>query len=157
MEGNFAMEYQERNGTSYHLGTSDAVIRALENARATGQRIRLFLGDAETGKAWPEENDVMGHIGRSMGPRRVPLLIASSRSRGGGAILDHCIVAIQSSAGLFIYRHAGFDAGQWEVAPSDKPDYAAAVTHNGAIHARFKSQRRAANYAAFMAGQRWTF
>ena len=81
-----------------------------------------------------------------------PVLI---RSRGGGAILDHCIVAIQSSAGLFIYRHAGFDAGKWEVGPSDLPDYASTVRHDGAIHARFKSERSAANYAAFMTGQRW--
>lgn len=144
----------EVNGTTYDSRTPDTVQRALESARSSGARVRLFYGDTATGKAWAEEYHVAGTVGRSMGPIKIPLLIANARSMGGGGILDHCIVAIATGPNRFSYRHDSFDVGEWRVVPSDLPEYAAAVTHNGAIHARFKTATAATRYVAFMRGER---
>ena len=38
------------NGTTFHDETPAAVAEALERARATGERVRFWLGDPETGK-----------------------------------------------------------------------------------------------------------
>jgi hypothetical protein len=94
------------NGTTYGGQTPRAVIDVLESARANGQRLRLHWGDTSTGQDWGDVNDVTGRIGRSMGPTRVPILLHNTRSTGGGAILDHCIVKITTSAGGHVlYQH----------------------------------------------------
>lgn len=86
--------YKVANGTFYNANTNDEVIRVLENSRMNNKRIRIFYGDTETGRDWMEVYDTIGTIGRSCGEIKIPLLIKSSRSYGGGGILDHCIVKI---------------------------------------------------------------
>ena len=54
--------------------------------------VRISLGetaDPNIGFDWLEEFESYGYIGRSMGPIKVPLLVANTRSLGGGSILDH--------------------------------------------------------------------
>jgi hypothetical protein len=94
------------NGTTYHDDTPRAVIDVIEGARGSGQRLRFHWGDVTTGQDWGDRHDVAGRIGRSMGPTKVPLLLHNVRSIGGGAILDHCIVKITTSAGGHVlYQH----------------------------------------------------
>jgi hypothetical protein len=78
--------------THFHTETPPAVRRILESARQSGTRLRVFYGDAKTGAPWLEESDVLGRIGRSMGPVRVPLILARANSSGGPALLEslHC-------------------------------------------------------------------
>lgn len=151
-----AARYVERAETSYSFGTPDAVKAALENARHSGARIRLFYGDTETGLSWGDEFEVIGRVGRSMGKIRIPLLIHNARSTGGGGILDNCIVAIMTAPGRFAYKHPNFSAGDWAIVPSDLPDYAAAVTNHGKPHARFRTPEQAARYVEFMRGERFS-
>lgn len=47
-------------GIYYYADTPDAVVGALEHARSTQQRIRLYLGDRTTGRDWLEEHDTKG-------------------------------------------------------------------------------------------------
>lgn len=93
------------NGTDYHDKTPLEVAQALEAARARHYRIRLHYGNPETGVDWLEEHDIEGYVGRSCGRRRVPLILANSRSIGGPSVLENCIVKITR-------RHAG---GRWGV------------------------------------------
>ena len=99
------------NGTTYHDETPQEVVKILEVFRQSGRsaKIRLYLGDAKTGKDWLEEHDVEGYIGRSTGSVKVPLLLRMKTSSGGGAILDHCIVKIKSGR-LTIYKHPLYNA-----------------------------------------------
>ena len=83
---------QEVNKTFYHNDTNSDVIKVLEQVRQDHTRIQLDLGDAKTGRDWNEVHDITGYVGRSMGPKKIPILVYNSRSFGGGAILDHCIV-----------------------------------------------------------------
>lgn len=91
--------YKEVNGTSYHKETPDAVIIILEWSRETKTRITIDYGDIKTGKTWGEVYDIEGHVGRSTGEIKIPLLIKTSRSTGGGGILDHCIIGIYTAKG----------------------------------------------------------
>ena len=113
------------NGTSYDERTPDEVIRVLENARLNRIRLHIALGHTDgpkVGLDWLEENDVYGYVGRSMGPVKVPLLIANRRSTGGGAILDHCIVRIRTSAGgRILYQHPNYHFGTMEIHHKAKP------------------------------------
>lgn len=86
--------YKVCNGTYYNVNTPDTVINQLENARLNRYRIRLFYGDINTGRDWLEVYNTIGYIGRSTGKIKIPILIYNSRSLGGGAILDHCIIKI---------------------------------------------------------------
>lgn len=130
---------------------------AIAYAHSAGVRVRIFQGDANTGESWPEEWGVTGTIGRSMGPCKIPLLICNARSMGGGGLLSDCIVAMfNTRTGHAIYKHPSFNPGTWQVMPADIPDYCETVTHNGAIHARFKKPGQALRYCAFMRGERFS-
>ena len=96
-----AHEYKIINGTSYHIETPIEVVKVLEYARANDIRIILNYGNTKTGKSWNEEHDIKGYVGRatgyvgrSTGSNKIPLLIYSKRSFGGGSILSHCILSI---------------------------------------------------------------
>lgn len=93
--------------TFFDEGTNEKVMEILERSRINDERIRLFFGDKETGRCWHETFDVLGRVGRSTGSHKIPLLIKSVRSSGGGAILTACIVAITKDK-EFIYKHPGF-------------------------------------------------
>jgi isopropylmalate/homocitrate/citramalate synthase len=92
-------KYQIVNGTSYHEQTPKKLIDALEYARANKIRVILDYGDTNTKTSWNECHDIAGYIGRSTGQIKVPLLIHNTRSTGGGAILDHCILSVKTSKG----------------------------------------------------------
>lgn len=146
----------------FHPSTPDPVRQELLRAYRGGYRIRVFCGNVETGEAWEEEHDIMGTVGRSTGRFKVPLLIASSRSSGGHAILDHCIVAIQRGPGNYVYRHPSFTLGKWEVkarpvgADGQTSDHWA-VLHNGQFWGSCGNQHgKAVRLRDFMAGQRWS-
>lgn len=149
--GETTRELDRASGFYFDTRTPSDVRKAIASAHRSGQRVRLFFGDRETGRAWAEESDVLGTIGASMGGCRVPLLIRDARSIGGGAILDSCIVAMfDCTTGRTLYKHAAFSVGAWAVVASDLPSYAEAVTLDGEIHARFKKRGQAARFVAFM-------
>lgn len=100
------IEYKEINGIFYHAQTNQSVIDALESSRNKRQRIIVDYGDTETGKSWNEQFDITGYIGNSTGRIKIPLLIHNSRSMGGGALLDDCIIKISTSTGKrVLYQH----------------------------------------------------
>ncbi len=80
----------------YHEKTPDDLKKFIESNVGVGRqrktRLRFFYGNQETGELWGDHED--GYIGRSTGVQRIPLVINNQRSMGGGALLDHCIVAI---------------------------------------------------------------
>jgi hypothetical protein len=88
-------QYKIINGTYYPCNTRDEIIEVLEQARHRGDRIKLYYGDAETGKDWKECYDVCGTIGRTTGGIKCPILLSNVRSTGGGLILTDCIVRIE--------------------------------------------------------------
>ena len=96
------------DGVSFYEGTNESVINILLDAMKHKDRIRIFLGDAESGSDWCETYDTMGTVGLSYGPAKVPLLIHSVRSNGGDAILTDCIVKITRNKKV-IYQHPKYN------------------------------------------------
>jgi hypothetical protein len=86
------------NETTYNDSTPLAIVKILEESRRTRKRIRIFYGDVKTGRDWGDP-PMRGHVGRSTGTCKIPLLIRTARSMGGEGILDHCIIRITESKG----------------------------------------------------------
>jgi len=148
-------KYKVINGTSYHQETPDQVCSILQRAMDNGERIRVFYGDVETGSVWLEERDIIGYVGRSAGIISVPLLIKTTRSLGGGALLDNCIVRI--TKGLTdVYRHPNYIEPRLDIEPSFNPVTGNRwhVSNNGELVATFESELKAKNYRNFMEGRR---
>src|ERR1051326_4784180 len=101
------IRYKIVNGTAYHEETPDVIVRILENAREERKRLTIHYGDVKTGDSW---GDVIScYVGRSGGNIQIPLEVSNSRSMGGGAMLDDCIVKIETSKGkVELYKHANF-------------------------------------------------
>lgn len=142
-------QYKIVNGTSYDTRTPDEVIQILERSRMSRTRLHISLGDTETGRDWLEEHDVFGHVGRSAGQVKIPLLIATRRSIGGSGILDHCIVRIRVN-GTVIYQHSNYHFGTVTIRRNNEavtfPDgrqLTVNVLRDGQIHASFESIEKA--------------
>lgn len=146
--------YQVIDGTYYHRDAPAAVIQVLEQARKTRTRIRLHYGDTESGQDWLDEFDVEGRIGRSMGPVKVPILLAKSTSSGGPALLEHCIVKIRRTGkdGRTLYRHPKHHLPTFTVRPSTEPGFEVEVLTDGKVHARFPTATHARRWIAKMTG-----
>lgn len=151
-------QYKIVNGTYYDERTPDEVIRVLENARVNRTRLHLSLGDLATGRDWLEEFDVYGCVGRSMGPTKVPILLANRRSTGGGAILDHCVVRIrQSAGGRVLYQHPKYHTGTMEIRSKAEPVtlsdgrvLTVDVLRDGELHAAFENMAQARRWVQKM-------
>lgn len=146
--------------TLFDPDTPAEVQRILELKRGTQQPIRVHLGDAKTGRSWLEEHDVIGTVGRSMGPVRVPLLCKAG-SGGGFAMLTACVLRIQDAkTGHDLYRHPSFHLPELRIVPSTLAGYVEEVhgtvpgTDKPSVHARFKSAGGAQKWIAFMNGER---
>jgi len=139
----------EFNGIFFTEGTSEQVKQIISNHVGNrNERLRVYYGDATTGKSWHEENDICGYIGRSTGTRKIPLLIANNRSIGGDSILCDCIVKIvRISDKRVLYVHPTFNNGLFVV-----DGYR--VTIDGLTHANCKSEQSAQRLADFMNGKR---
>ena len=132
----------------FHATTNETVKHLLISLNASKQRVRLVLGDVATGKSWNEENDTIGTVGCSTGTQKIPLLIRSARSLGGGSILDHCIIGI-----LAVERNCGKRRWLYK-APNYIPSIIEAkgltVIINGEIFANCGTEEKANNLTAFM-------
>jgi hypothetical protein len=146
----FGKEMKVVNGTAYHMKTPEAVIRVLENAMASRARIRVFLGDTETGRDWLEEHDVMGYVGRSTGNLQIPLLVNNSRSMGGGALLSHCIIRITIDKQT-VYAHPTYHREHLMVHETSFATFI--MNSKREQHARFDSSKKAWSYLRFMRGE----
>ncbi|MBK6616636.1 hypothetical protein [Ottowia sp.] len=139
--------------TYFDPGTNPALTVLLEQWRLSGRRVRLFMGDSETGRDWMEEYDLVGRIGRSCGTMKVPLLVPSGED-GGGAILTSCVVRVLDAQTLQeLYRHPKYQAPKLVVVPDNASGYKFRVDREGVTHARFKTNNAARGYVAFMLGQ----
>ena len=141
------------NGTTFHDETPAAVAEALERARGTGERVRFWLGDPETGKDWGDENDVTGLVGRSTWKVKIPLLLANKRSMGGGAILTRHIVRLMVG-GREVYRAANYREAVYTLRHEGPGDLRKRVYRDGANVANFKTERAALRWIDFMTGKR---
>jgi hypothetical protein len=165
-KGTDGRTYKVANNTWYNVKTPDAVIHHLEFARRLNYYVWFRLGDPATGKDWMDCCDVCGFVGRSTGSIKIPILLRSRRSLGGGGILTDSIVSLvvhrprsrdlipfnrrwqaptYKTPELFVdYSDTGEDERFWVV--KDRP--------TKTIHGRFKSPAKAKRYIDFITGRR---
>ena len=142
------------SGTCYHADTPETVIAVLENHRRNQRKIRLFYGNTQTGQSWLDEYDVVGCIGRSTGPIKVPLLIPPG-DIGGPALLDHCLIGIDSPRKV-LYQHDRFHVGEITLTQGRLKRLPWEVWIDQALQARFQAKRAAEHYIDFLQGKRFT-
>lgn len=142
------------NETWFEPETPKEVQRVLEKVRGSRAQIRVHYGDTSSGRAWLEENDVIGCVGRSTGTLKTPLLMPNRDSRSGDGMLTNRIVRIQDAkTGADLYRHPQYHTPQMVIVSSDIDGYVATVQVEGEVQARFSSSAKAKGYVAFMKGE----
>ncbi len=109
-------------------------------------------GNADTGEDWLDDFEVVGRIGRSMGPMRVPLLIEDGEC-GGGSLITNSVLRIQRlSDGKDLYRHPAYKTPEIELCSSKEKGYVADAVWDGRTEASFKTWEEAERWRAFMIG-----
>lgn len=139
--------------TYFDPGTDSKAARVLEQCRNAGTKVRLIQGDTSTGRAWLDEHDVVGRIGRSMGTLKVPLLIEQGE-HGGCAILTACLLVIVDwDSGKFLFRHPAYRTPDLSILCGDHANRPWEVHGVDGIVARFPNVGKAGAYVAFMCGE----
>ena len=134
------------------------MIDLLEASRQNRTRLRVFYGDTDTGRDWLEENDVCGTIGRSTGLIKIPLFIKNSRSSGGGALLDHCIVKIMIGKNV-LYQHPLYNQPNFIIRSKLSEGRVAVMTAIANVHechARFDTHKQALRWIDYITGKRFS-
>lgn len=139
-------EYKIVNGMSFDTRTCDKVCKILSDYYGKQTRLRFYYGDTTTGRCWMDEYDTIGYIGRSCGTNKIPLLIKTRNSNGGGAILDHCIIKITAD-GYTLYKHPNFNMPIVTVSGMQ-------VLFDNDVYANCDTEKQAVRLAAFMCGER---
>jgi hypothetical protein len=128
------------DSTYYEEETPDELIGVLERARVNKTRLKIYLGDNVTGKDWMEEDSKMGKIGRSMGPIKIPLLIKTVASHGGGALLTGSIVKLATSpGGIVLYQHPKYYQPKMEIVEDGDGKYSHVILIDGDVYSRHES------------------
>lgn len=134
------------NGTAFHIDTDNEVCRILDEAINSQRRLKIYLGDTKTGKDWNEEHDTIGRIGRSTGIFKIPLLIHNSRSLGGPALLDNCIVKIKDiETGRVLFHVPNYHNAYFSIVLCThlSPEYTHSVMIDHKLYSNHKSLRSA--------------
>ncbi len=157
--------YRVFDGTYYDADTPDQIIQVLHNARKSSRRIRIHYGytkvdagqEDHIGRDWLDEFDAEGTIGRSMGPVKIPLMIASKRSTGGPGLLTGCIVKITTTGRnrQVLYQHPAYHTGTITIKHIERTFnrgkvLTAAVLRDGEEYAAFESEDKARRWIACM-------
>lgn len=120
------------------------------------ERVRIWLGDRDTGKAWNEEYYVKGIIGRSTGDIKIPLMVNNSRSYGGTPLLDHCIVRIDSIAEhRTLWKHPKFYIPDMTLKYEETEAWPYRVYQEGKNICNFLTEDKATKWLQFMRGERY--
>jgi hypothetical protein len=128
------------DSTYYDKETPDELIVVLEKARLSKTRLKLYLGDSKTGRDWMEEADKLGMVGRSSGPIKIPLLIKTVASRGGGSLMSGCIVKLLTSPeGTVLYQHPEYNQPKMEIVEDGDGKYSHAILIDDEIYSRHES------------------
>ncbi len=136
------------------------VRKEIDSAIASGRRIRLFLGDPQTGRDWAEEYDVMGRVSRSMGPLRTPILLENSSSIGGGTILCANVLKIVDTHSRAVrYQHAKYTPPKFRLEDGAQGTlvYREDVCGKPDLMARFDAHAGAQAYVDFMLGRSFRY
>lgn len=131
---------------AYPIETPDRLIEVLERCRKNRTRIKVNLGNIETGKSWNEEHYTIGYVSTSKGhAARFPILVHNASSMGGGSLMSDNILKIsESKGGRVLYQVANFQPSVIEVKDgSNLSEYSHEVWVNGQLYGRCKSLRNA--------------
>lgn len=136
--------YKVVNDTCFNMDTPDKVIDILVDSQQTKRRLIFDFGDTKTGKSWHETYDIIGHVGRSTGFNKIPLLIKTSRSYGGGALSTNSILKIRDAKTKnVLWKAANYQQDQILIEPMNEGEYTHKVTVNGELFSRHRSERSA--------------
>lgn len=148
-------------GTWFDYRTPQKVRDALEEARRSGRKVRIFYGDTKTGRSTMDEYDMVGRVGRSCGTLQIPLLVADGNDGGGGILDSYIVRIIDANTRADLYRHKDFHVPDLEIRRVAPALVADAYTHGVWVkndagefenHANFRSYGKAAQWVAFMTG-----
>lgn len=97
------------SGTHYPADMHDDLVDKLEQHKADGTRLKFEYGDSKTGQSYGDMES--GHLGRSTGEHKIPLIIHNSRSSGGPALSGVVKVShADSSKGGTVWQHPNYKA-----------------------------------------------
>ena len=132
------------------------VIEWLLTSYEREQRIRFFYG--ENGKPWNEECDTIGHVGRTTGSMKVPILIKNSKSTGGGEIIVSLIIRIDtkgSNGKIATVYDDGTPADEFYHVPNLIGGFDV-LNKRGGHYGTCETEIKAKHLAGFMNGTRWS-
>lgn len=153
------MEYINIKGLEFMSTLPIGAANALIGAWKSGDRVRIFYGDVDTGEQWMEDHDVSGYVEPAYF-LRMPVLAYSKRSVSTTPIMQNCLVRIiRTKDGKELWRAANYQDPYLYIAPT--PDWLRDAGYNWGVHdareknlANFRTKAKAQAYIDFQKGKR---
>jgi hypothetical protein len=144
----------------YTSTVNDSLIDTLLSCYENRNRIRVWYGDTKTGRAWNEEYDIIGRVGRTTGEIKVPILIYNARSYGGSELLLSSLLRIVDiKTHRILWTVPNFHVEKMEVVykNGDYPFQVMQTRDTGEVVniANFKNEASAYRYTDLMNGRRY--
>lgn len=155
--------------TWYTSDTPADLIDILEHYRKTGDILRVFLGNTDTGADWAEDWAVVGTVSRSTGLMKVPLLCSEAEDFSSSLQVNCIVRLIDVASRREIYKLPNYIEPKLEIGEAkldssayDDEENAYGVwriesTGEKTIVANFNSYGKAANYVAFLTGHSFDY
>lgn len=140
--------------TFYAPGTHKKVKSVLDRYIESGDPIRIFYGNEQTGEDWLEEFGAIGKISRSFGPLRIPLMLLEDDIGGLPISSENIVKLVDVNTGDILWKHKKYHLPELRIVESDhqKKEYNYNVLADGQLHASFSDYYKAAAFVAFISG-----
>lgn len=135
-------------GTNFEFKSDipESLQNCLETIYLTGNRIRVWYGDYNTGKSWDEENDTIGFV-RKISGGNTPILVSYKSSTCGSMLLTKNIIKIiDTISKKILYIHPEFKQSLFT-------NEGVKVLKDGSIYANCYSEEGAIRLMNFMNGK----
>ena len=141
---------------TYDADTPNAVQSVISHAYASQALIRVYYGDAVTGRDCLEEHDTIGRIRSSCSRYNKPMLFRDEHSIFGSCILTALVVKIVCvSTGRVLYQHPQYHIDSLYARPSlsHAPCYEVLnASSNNELLMRFNHAAESMQWLKFMYG-----
>lgn len=148
---------KDKNEIEVFAQVDNCLMATLSECYRQKRRVRVWYGDRKSGESWFEDCETTGRIGRSGGKIfNIPLIIANSRSWGGGALSVGSLIRVDDiKARKTLWKVPNFCSELTLIHDEASKKYPWKVYGKHICYACFETEGKARRWIDFQQGRRY--
>ena len=148
---------KDKNDVEVYTQVDYYLMAVLSECYRQKKRVRVWYGDGKTGHSWYEDCETTGRVGLSNGKIfKIPLIIANSRSWGGGALSVGSLIRVDDiKARKTLWKVPNFYSELTLIHDERFVKYPWRVYSGNINQANFETEEKARRWIDFQQGRRY--